>query len=201
MVAAICLLCTGGGINNSAAEVVLDGTLKGVRPGALPGPDFTIKATDGKTVGANLFHSFSLFNIDSNENSTFEGGSGIRNVIGRVTGPRLSRINGTLGVEHGADLWFINPHGLMFGPKAKLDVEGSVHIGTADYLTLGHGGRFDAENPGSSRFTSEPPEAFGFLAYASSSPHGAIDIVDSKLDVPADQTLSVVGRNIKIRGA
>ena len=187
VVAAVCLQYTGGKINNSAAEVVLDGTLKGVRPGALSGPHYEIKATDGKAAGTTLFHSFSRFNIDINhgESATFKPGQKAENVIGRVTSSSPSNINGTLKVDGRADLWFINPHGVIFGQKASLEVPGSVHIGTADYLKLGNGGRYDAANPGNSHFTSDPPEAFGFLAHARSNPPGSIDIDRSQLYVPA----------------
>ena len=72
-----------------SAEITLDGT-RGPA-GALAGPDFTIANTVGTTEGANLFHSFSAFNIDSTESATFTGPAGLDNVISRVTGGSTSR--------------------------------------------------------------------------------------------------------------
>jgi hypothetical protein len=73
-------------------------------------------------------------------------------------------IDGLLRSEiQSANLWFINPAGVLFGKHASLDIQGSFHVSTADYLKLGDGGRFEATNPENSVLTVAPPEAFGFL--------------------------------------
>ena len=62
------------GLSGSAlshADVVLDGTMGG--SGALAGPAFAIEASDGTTVGSNLFHSFGEFNLTSAQSATFNG--------------------------------------------------------------------------------------------------------------------------------
>ena len=51
----------------------------------------------------------------------------------------------------------------MFGPNARLDVQGSFHAITADYLKLGNAGRFDARNINNSLLTVAPVEAFSFF--------------------------------------
>src|SRR5918999_5044895 len=144
------------------AEVILDGTL-GPRD-SLTGPDFVVPDTVGRTVGPNLFHSFGLFNINTGESATFTGPAAIDNVISRVTGGSQSFIDGPLrcGIQS-ANLWFINPAGVLFGQHASLDIQGSFHVSTADYLKLGDGGRFEATSPENSVLTVAPPEAFGFL--------------------------------------
>jgi large exoprotein involved in heme utilization and adhesion len=76
------------------AEVTLDGTLGPA--GSLAGPNFVIPDTVGQTVGANLFHSFGLFNINTGESATFRGPAAIDNVISRVTGGSQSFIDGLL---------------------------------------------------------------------------------------------------------
>ncbi|MDM8566434.1 filamentous hemagglutinin N-terminal domain-containing protein [Candidatus Halobeggiatoa sp. HSG11] len=40
-----------------------------------------------------------------------------------------------------ADMYFLNPYGIMFGPNAQLDVQGSFHASTADYLRLEEDGK------------------------------------------------------------
>src|SRR3712207_8497367 len=58
----------------------------------------------------------------------FRSGQAIDNVISRVTGGEASRIDGTLASRVGkADVWLVNPSGIVFGPGARLDVPGSFH--------------------------------------------------------------------------
>ena len=145
------------------AEVVLDGTLG--PSGPVPGPtDYIITDAMGRIEGENLFHSFTKFSIDKGESATFTGPDTIDNIIGRVTGGESSWIDGILRSEiPGADLFLINPWGIMFGKNATLDIKGSFHASTADYLRLGNTGRYSATKPETSVLTSDPPTAFGFL--------------------------------------
>jgi large exoprotein involved in heme utilization and adhesion len=88
-------------------------------------------------------------------------------VISRVTGGEQSFVNGFIRSEiPGADLYLINPAGIVFGSAGRLDVKGSFHASTADYLLLATGGRFDALHPQDSVLTSASPSAFGFLSQA-----------------------------------
>jgi filamentous hemagglutinin family protein len=146
------------------AEVTLDGSLGPTGPIPLVDQNFEIPDTVGQTVGPNLFHSFGLFNINTGESATFTGPAAIDNVISRVTGGSQSFIDGLLSSKiESANLWFINPAGVLFGQHASLDIQGSFHVSTADYLKLGDGGRFEATYPEKSVLTTAPPEAFGFL--------------------------------------
>ncbi|HBV31496.1 MAG TPA: hypothetical protein DEB49_03510, partial [Verrucomicrobiales bacterium] len=67
--------------------------------GALAGPNFQIPDTLGNTVGGNLFHSFSDFNIQTGESATFTGPDSINNILGRVTGGDASSIDGLIRSE------------------------------------------------------------------------------------------------------
>ena len=145
------------------AAVVLDGTLG--RSGPLTGPDYQIMQDLGKTVGQNLFHSFSAFSLGLSESAVFSGQAGLQNVISRVTGGEQSLINGYIRSKiPGANLYLINPAGIVFGSAGRLDVKGSFHASTADYLLLGTDGRFDALHPQDSVLTAAAPSAFGFLS-------------------------------------
>ncbi len=87
----------------------------------------------GETHDANLFHSFAFFDVGANETATFTGPASIDHVIARVTGGSASQIDGMLrSVVPSADLYLINPSGVMFGAGAQLDVDGSFHATTAD---------------------------------------------------------------------
>ncbi len=153
--------------------------------------------TGGTQVGGNLFQSFSQFSVPTNNIATFSGASSVHNVIGRVTGPDLSSIDGTLrSTIPGANLWLINPRGVAFGPNANLDLSGSFHVSTANYLKLGTSGRFDATNPAVSTLTSAAPSAFGFLG-----PTVAPISVDGFLEVRDGKTLSLIGGDLTFSGA
>jgi len=175
------------------AEITTDGTL-GSRAN-LPGPDYQIGADLGRQHGGNLFHSFQDFNLNRSESATFSGPNNVSNVISRVTGGNPSNIDGLIrSTMPNADMYFLNSYGMMFGPHARLDVQGSFHASTADYLRLGDGGRFDARNPSDSLLTIAPIEAFGFL---SDSP-ARITVQDSILSVPKKETLSLIGGDLDI---
>ncbi len=175
------------------AEVVLDGTLGPAV--ALPGPNYQIEANLGQQYGSNLFHSFSDFNLESTESAIFDGPVGIKNIISRVTGGRSSSIDGLLQSKiPQADVYFINPAGISFGAHARLDVQGSFHASTADYLRLQDGGEFNAKQPSQSLLTVAEVSAFGFL---NSSP-AALTIAGSQLKVSTGKTLSLVGGGVQI---
>ena len=183
-------------VSATHAEVVLDGTLG--QKGAVSGPNYVITDKMGSRAGSNLFHSFQTFNINTDESGTFTGPNSVQNVIGRVTGGTSSLIDGRLGCSiPGANLFLINPYGMMFGPNATLDVNGSFHASTADYLLLGDAGRFDAVHPEQSVLTVDPPSAFGFLDDTAA----PIKVDGSYLKVPEGETLSLVGGDITLRDA
>ncbi|MEN8128881.1 MAG: filamentous hemagglutinin N-terminal domain-containing protein [Pseudomonadota bacterium] len=177
------------------AEVTLDGTLGS--SGSLQGPDYLIPSSVGHQDGANLFHSFGHFNVATGESATFTGPSTIEHVIGRVTGGASSYIDGTLRTKivGGANLWLINPAGVVFGQNAQLDVQGSVHVSTADYLRLGEKGWFDATTPENTLLSSAPPSAFGFLSAAPAS----ISLNGSRLEIPPGETFSLVSGDLTAR--
>jgi filamentous hemagglutinin family protein len=176
------------------ADISPDGTMGSVV--GLSGLDYSI--TGGTRFGSNLFHSFSIFDVQTGETATFSGPAAITNIIGRVTGGTASSIDGTLGSGiTGANLYLVNPAGVIFGPNASLNVDGSFHVSTADYLVLGQTGRFDASNPGNSVLATAPPSAFGYLS-ANPAP---VTLHGSDLRVPVGATLSVVAGDIQLTDA
>ncbi len=176
-------------------HVVLDGTLGSSGP--LSGPNFNITSGLGKTVGNNLFQSFSQFNLVNGDVATFSGPANIQNILARVTGGSPSSIDGIVQSSiQGANLFFINPFGVLFGSHALVNVSGSFAVTSASYLKLADGGRFDAANPANDVLTAAPVSAFGF-----SSLPGTISFDQSTLAVPDGQSFSVVGGDITMNGA
>jgi filamentous hemagglutinin family protein len=175
------------------AQITLDGSL-GPR-GLLTGPNFVIPAEFGQTRGGNLFHSFGQFNVLTGQSATFTGPNSISNIVGRVTDGQQSTINGLLNSDIvGANLYLLNPAGFVFGANAQLDVKGTFHVSTADYLKFADGAKFYVDLARQSALTTAPVSAFGFL---SQNPAG-ITIQGSSLKVPQGQTLSVIGGAVDV---
>jgi len=176
------------------ADITPDGTLG--TDVSQAGVDFTI--TGGTERGTNLFHSFSIFDINTGETASFQGPASIANILSRVTGGATSNIDGTLrsGIP-GAAFYLINPAGVIFGPNATLDVQGAFHVSTADYVVLGNDGRFDVSDPYNSVLTTAPPSAFGFL----DNTPAPLTFNGGFLQVPDGETLSVIGGDITINDA
>lgn len=183
--------------SSAYAEAVFDGTLG--PGGSLSG---TMEITDdfGTQLGDNLFHSFSIFNVNAGESATFTSTFGgiTDNVIARVTGGTLSTIDGLLASSiPGADLWLINPSGVVIGDNASLSVPGAFHASTADYLVLEDGARFDASNPPATLLSMADPVAFGFVGPSAES----ITVGAAVLEVGNGQTLSIVGGDVSMNGS
>ncbi|MDJ0801080.1 MAG: filamentous hemagglutinin N-terminal domain-containing protein [Calothrix sp. MO_167.B12] len=104
--------------------------------------------------GGNLFHSFTNFSIKSGESVRFVHPQGIQNIINRVTGSSASNIHGTIQTlidgtnnKGNANLFLINPRGIIFGKDVKLDIGGSFVGSTADSIKFLDGSEFSAINP------------------------------------------------------
>ncbi|MFB8788364.1 MAG: filamentous hemagglutinin N-terminal domain-containing protein [Potamolinea sp.] len=101
----------------------------------------------GAIRGVNLFHSFSEFNVGNGQRVYFASPTGIENILSRVTGNNPSNILGVLGVNGPANLFFINPNGIVFGQNAQLDIKASFFATTANSLVFGNNLKFSATHP------------------------------------------------------
>lgn len=175
----------------SSAQIATDSSL-GQGAQALTGPAYVIPETLGKLSGSNLFHSFQTFNIHGGESATFTTATaGIGNVISRVTGGALSQINGTLSLIAASgqpNFYFINPAGVTFGAGAWINVPGSFHVSTGNYIKFPDG-NFYADSTSASTFSSAEPSAYGFLG-ATTAP---LIVKDSVLYNPAGRIALTAG--------
>lgn len=168
----------------------------------------------GDERGNNLFHSFQKFNIGVGEEVYFAPGNYIDNIFTRVTGNQASHISGKLGVLGKANLFFINPNGVVFGSKASLDLNGSLMVTTADKIVFADGSFFSAVEPNRSLLTVNVPIGLGFgsksgdivvkgsghqlnfnVYYPVSNP-----TTETGLQVKPGNTLALLGGQIKLVG-
>ncbi|WP_084506684.1 two-partner secretion domain-containing protein [Geminicoccus roseus] len=181
----------------ATAEVVLDGSVGSRGRLTLNGQDVRITPDMGTIRGSNLFHSFDKFGVPKGDAVTFEGPSGLDNVIGRVTGPDASQIHGTLrSTVPEAGLWLLNPNGLVVGKGAQIDVPASLHLSTADELRFEDGSVFSARDLPGSTLTAASPRAFGFLG----GPIGKLAVEAPEINVVGG-ILSLTGGEITIDGS
>jgi filamentous hemagglutinin family protein len=169
---------------------------------------------DGGAVrGGNLFHSFQEFNIREGQGAYFSNPDNIINILTRVTGGNISQILGTLGVLGNANLFFINPAGIVFGPNARLDVGGSFFATTADGILFENGFEFAASNPQAPPLLTinmplglnirENPgtivnQTLPQLVRLDESPlrNDAGFLIPQGLNVPRNQTLALIGGDV-----
>ncbi|MHC5747257.1 MAG: two-partner secretion domain-containing protein [Nostoc sp.] len=133
------------------AEIKADSTLGSESSILIQGVDVKEAIGDridgGAVRGVNLFHSFGEFSIGDEQRVYFSNPAGVENILTRITGNNRSDILGTLGVLGNANLFLINPKGIVFGRNAQLDISGSFLASTADSLVFDNALVFSAKNP------------------------------------------------------
>ncbi|WP_375506509.1 filamentous hemagglutinin N-terminal domain-containing protein, partial [uncultured Nostoc sp.] len=167
----------------------------------------TIKIEGGTTAGSNLFHSFSEFSLPTENTAYFNNNLNIQNIISRVTGKSISNIDGLIRANGTANLFLLNPNGIIFGQNAQLDIGGSFVASTASSLKFANGFEFSAKNPQSAPLLSiNVPIGLQYGANP-----GAIQVkgdsqgqlIDNTfgLRVRSNQTLALVGGDVSLEGA
>ena len=187
---AICLL-PGLAMSAQAQTITReDGTPNGT---LIPATNGIIKIDGGTQTGANLFHSFKDFGVKAGETANFvrpndvPGILPVTNILGRVSGSNPSVIDGKIQVTGGnANLYLMNPAGIVFGKGASLDVNGAFTATTANAIGFGNN-LFNAfgnnnyaaltGNPGDLAFTTTQPGSIFNAANLVTKPGNSITLV------------------------
>ncbi|MDZ8263509.1 filamentous hemagglutinin N-terminal domain-containing protein [Nostoc sp. ChiQUE01b] len=171
-----------------------------------------IRTIEGGTqAGRNLFHSFEEFSVPTGSTAFFNNVADIQNIISRVTGGSASNIDGLIRANGTANLFLINPNGIIFRQNAQLNIGGSFVASTANALQFGNIGFFSAteKNIPSPLLTINPSALLlnqinqnaaiqnNSIAPAGKDPAGFDGF---GLRVPNGKSLLLVGGNINIDG-
>lgn len=164
----------------------------------------------GTQVGSNLFHSFEQFSISFGQTADFANSTDIQNIISRVTGKQASNIDGTIRTSGAANLFFINPNGIVIGNNANLDIGGSILASTASAFKFADGTVYSAILPHSiPLLTVTAPTGLQFGTTATPvrvTSQASVDGVTNSygyplgLKVPSGKTLSLIGGNVVLEG-
>jgi filamentous hemagglutinin family protein len=161
-----------------------------------------IEISGGTQAGINLFHSFDTFTIPEGSTAVFLNNySSVQNVIGRVTGS-TSDISGTIKAAGNFpvfNLFLVNPKGIIFGPNAKIDIQGSFIATTSNAIKFGDQGIFQALDPSDPSMLTISPTAFFFDQIRPQSTQSSIASQASIMVLPGKSIL-LLGGNIELTG-
>ncbi|MEH2449345.1 MAG: filamentous hemagglutinin N-terminal domain-containing protein [Nostoc sp.] len=195
------------------AQIQKDGTLGSessiITPKLIDGQP-TDQIDGGAVRGTNLFHSFEQFSVSAGRTAYFNNAKDIQNIISRVTGNSISNIDGILKAKGTANLFLINPNGIVFGSNASLNIGGSFVASTASSLNFADGTKFSAISPQTTPLlTVSVPIGLQFGTTAApirnqsqAQPDGAVNIFRQGvgLQVQRGKTLALIGGDITLDG-
>ncbi|MEL7035538.1 MAG: filamentous hemagglutinin N-terminal domain-containing protein [Cyanobacteria bacterium J06592_8] len=165
-------------------------------------PQGNTRQIDGGTrTGNTLFHSFEQFSVPTGETAFFNNAVEVQNIFSRITGNSISEINGVLRANGVANLFLINPNGIIFGENASLDIGGSFFATSADRVVFANGTEFRATNPNTPPLLIiNIPVGLGFRENPGSIVNRSRTSSLQGLKIPPGQTLALVGGEVRLEG-
>ncbi|ACK69290.1 filamentous hemagglutinin family outer membrane protein [Gloeothece citriformis PCC 7424] len=191
--------------STSLAQIESDNTLS-THVITINNQQFTI--TGGTQAGGNLFHSLREFSVPAGGEAFFDNSLDVQNIITRVTGSSISNIEGIIRANGTANLFLLNPNGILLGPNAQLAIGGSFVATTAHQMQFADGSVFSASDPQSPPLlTLSVPIGlqFGNSRGEIINQSRAESLRDSQpgqfgLEVDIGKTIALVGGNISLVG-
>ena len=185
-------------LSMAQAQVIPDNTLGSensvVTPNVVINGINSDRLEGGAIRGSNLFHSFQEFSVREGRGAYFSNPEGIANIFSRVTGGNISQIMGILGVLGNANLYFLNPNGILFGPNAQLDVRGSFLATTADSFQFPNPYGFSASNP------TAPPLLTVNIPIGLNFRENTTATISNQGTLKTGQDLVLAGNNLNLQG-
>ena len=200
---ALCLLPIGV----AQGQISSDGSLS-TNVNSVDNANFTIDG--GNRVGGNLFHSFGQFSVPTGGSAIFNNATDVNNIIGGVTGDSISNIDGLLGANGSANLFLLNPNGIIFGANGSVDIGGSLITSTAEAIVFADGTNYSATSrqepplltvsvPMGLQFGATPG-AIVNRSQANPSPNPSLRGRPMGLQVQSGRTLALVGGEVGLEG-
>lgn len=175
------------------AQIVPDGSLGS--EGSVTTPMETGVQIDGGALrGDNLFHSFQEFSVPTNSEAFFNNPD-VANIFSRVTGGSISDIDGLLRANGTANLFLLNPNGIVFGPNARLDIGGSFVASTANSLVFENGLEFSASDSGDTAPLLSVNVPLGVQFNGNP---GSLEATGATLNVSEGESMALVGGEISL---
>ncbi|MEL6441663.1 MAG: filamentous hemagglutinin N-terminal domain-containing protein [Cyanobacteria bacterium J06621_8] len=179
----LCLLAS-----SANAQVTPDGSLSTVvnQQGNIA------EITGGEQAGGNLFHSFQEFSVPNGGEAFFNNAIEIDNILSRVTGGNISQIDGLIRANGNANLFLVNPAGILFGENARLDIGGSFFGSTATGIEFGDGTEFITNSTATPILTINAP--IGLNLRDTSGNIASSGVLES------DRSLTLAADNLELQG-
>ncbi len=133
-------------LNNSASAQLIPDQSLGNESSIVNSTNNLLQIQGGATRGNNLFHSFREFNVNTNQEVFFNNSINIESIFTRVTGGNISNIDGLVSNVGQADLFILNPAGIVFGKNAQLNLGGSLFVTTAESILFADHTEFSTNN-------------------------------------------------------
>ena len=146
------------------------------------------------------FHSFESFSLQAGETANFIAPESVRNILTRVSGGDRSIINGQLQIADPAqaNLFLLNPAGVLFGPEATVNLPANLTVTTADAIQFEQGSFSSTQANTYTAISGSPTGEFVFS-------EGALETAghlqnEGNLTLSPNASLSLIGRTVENSG-
>ena len=181
--------------SSAQAQITTDGTTNT----NLTTTDNGVRIDNGDRNNGNLFHRFKEFSVPTGTEAFFNNNNDVINIFSRVTGGKISNIDGLMRTNGTANLFFINPAGILFGANATLNVGGSFYGSTADSVLFPNNVEFAVSNPVEPILTVNAPIGLRFRENSGNIVNKSV-ANDFGLTISPGQNFALIGRNIILEG-